>query len=159
MALRWLWLYWQLLCLAMGNLFCNLTYEYGHFMMFNTLRPRQNRRRFTDDIFKCIFLNENVWISLNISLKYIPKVPFNNILTLVQIMAWRRPGDKPLSEPMMVNLLTHIWVTRPQWGKRYFDGAIWNYTCNPVWCRNINTLEYIDFVEIQWWCMMTIHSQ
>ena len=30
-------------------------------------------------------------------------------------MAWRRPGAKPLSEPMMVSLLTHICVTRPQW--------------------------------------------
>ena len=30
-------------------------------------------------------------------------------------MAWRRPGDKPLSEPMMVRLSTHICVTRPQW--------------------------------------------
>ena len=29
-------------------------------------------------------------------------------------MAWRRPGDKPLSEPMMVGLTTHICVTRPQ---------------------------------------------
>ena len=37
---------------------------------------------------------------------------------LVQIMAWRHPGDKPLSEPGMVNLLTHICVTRPQWVKR-----------------------------------------
>ena len=35
--------------------------------------------------------------------------------TLFQIMAWRRPGDKPLSEPMMVRLPTHICVTRPQW--------------------------------------------
>ena len=32
-------------------------------------------------------------------------------------MAWRRPGDKPLSELMMVSLLTHICVTRPQWVK------------------------------------------
>ena len=24
-------------------------------------------------------------------------------------MAWRRPGDKALSEPMMVSFLTHIW--------------------------------------------------
>ena len=39
----------------------------------------------------------------------------NNTQALVQIIAWRRPGDKPLSEPMMVSLLTHIWVTRPQW--------------------------------------------
>ena len=30
-------------------------------------------------------------------------------------MAWRRPGDKPLSEPMMVRLPTQICVTRPQW--------------------------------------------
>ena len=30
-------------------------------------------------------------------------------------MAWRRPGDKPLSEPMMVSVLTHICVTRSQW--------------------------------------------
>ena len=37
------------------------------------------------------------------------------IYILVQIMAWRRPGDKPLSEPMLVSLLTHIYVTRSQW--------------------------------------------
>ena len=43
--------------------------------------------------------------------------PINNIPALVQIMAWRQLGDKPLSEPMMVLLLTHICVTRPQWVK------------------------------------------
>ena len=81
----------------------------------NTLRPRQNGRHFADDIFKCIFLNENVWIPIKISLKFVPKGPINNIPSLVQIMVWRRPCDKPLSEPMMVRLLTHICVTRPQW--------------------------------------------
>ena len=81
----------------------------------NTLRPRQNGRHFPDDIFKCIFLNENEWISIEISLKFIPKGQINNIPSLFQIMAWRRPGDKPLSEAMMVSLLTHICVTRPQW--------------------------------------------
>ena len=60
------------------------------------------------------FLNETARISLKISLKFVPKVRINNIPALVQIMAWRRPGDKPLSEPMMVSLLTHIRVTRPQ---------------------------------------------
>ena len=45
------------------------------------------------------------------------KVQINNILVLVQMMAWRRPGDKPLSEPMMVSSLTHIYVTRTQWVK------------------------------------------
>ena len=82
---------------------------------FNSLRPRPNRRHFTDDIFKCIFKNENEWISHRISLKFVPKVRVNNIPALVQIMAWRRPGDKPLSEAMLVSLLTHICVTRPQW--------------------------------------------
>ena len=80
-----------------------------------TLRPSQNGRRYPDDIFKRIFLNENICISINISLTFVPKGPINNIPALVQIMAWRRPGDKPLFEPMLVNLVTHICVTRPQW--------------------------------------------
>ena len=63
------------------------------------------------------FLNENVWISIKIPLKFVPKVWIKNIPALVQIMAWHRLGDKPLSEPMMVCSLTHICVTRPQWVK------------------------------------------
>ena len=99
----------------------------------NTLRPRQNGCLFADDIFKRIFLTENVWISITISLKFVPKGPINNIPALVQIMAWRRPGDKPLSEPMMVCLPTHICVTRPQWvnivrpkqnGQQFVDGTL-----------------------------------
>ena len=72
-------------------------------------------------ISKCIFLNENVWIWITISLKFVPKGPINNIQALVQIMARRRPGDKPLFELMMVRLLTYICVTRPQWlnSRRY----------------------------------------
>ena len=75
----------------------------------NTLRPRQNGRHFADDTFKLISVNENVRILIKISLKFVPKGPINNIAALVQIMACRRPGDKPLSEPMIVILLTHIW--------------------------------------------------
>ena len=86
----------------------------------NTLGPGRNRRHFADDIFKSIFLNENRWISIKISLKFVPKGPINNIPALVQIMAWRRPGDKPSSEPMMISLPTHICVTRPQWVKEPF---------------------------------------
>ena len=63
------------------------------------------------------FLDENVWILINISLKFVPRSPINNIPTLVQVMAWCRPSDKPLSELMMVRLQTHICVTRPQWLK------------------------------------------
>ena len=85
---------------------------------FNTLGPRQNGRHFAEDTFKRMFLNENVRISLKISLKFVPKGPVNNNPALVQIMAWRRPGNKPLSETMMDSSLTHICVTRPQWVNR-----------------------------------------
>ena len=70
-------------------------------LCINTLKPRQNGRHFADDTFKPIFLNENIRIWNKISLKFIPKGPINNIPALVQIMPWRRTGDKPLSEPMM----------------------------------------------------------
>ena len=57
---------------------------------------------------KCIFLNENIWIPF--SQKFVPKVRINNIPALVPIMAWRRPGDKQLSEPMMFSLLTNVRI-------------------------------------------------
>ena len=90
---------------------------YPLLVVFNTLKPRQIGRHFADDTFKRIFLNENVGISIKISLKFVPEGPINNNPALVQIMAWHRPGDKPLCEPMMVSSLTHICVTRPQWVK------------------------------------------
>ena len=54
-----------------------------------------------DDIFKCIFLDDDDRIPIQISLKFVPRVPIDNKLALVQEMAWRRTGDKPLPEPMM----------------------------------------------------------
>ena len=84
--------------------------------VFNTLRPRQDGRHFADDIFTCIFFNGNCCILMKFSLKYIRKGPIDNNPALVQIMAGRRSGDKPLSEPMMVRLPI-ICVTRPQWIK------------------------------------------
>ena len=85
------------------------------FQGFNTLRLRQNGRHFADDTFKHISLNENVRIYMKISLNFVPYGPINNIPALVQIRTWRRPGNEPLSEPMMVRLSTHICLTRPQW--------------------------------------------
>ena len=93
---------------------------------FNTLRLRQNGHHFADDMCKYIFLNKNVWISIKISLNFVPKDPINTIPALVQIMAWRRPGTKPLSEPMMVSLLTPICVTRHQWVKFHCSLAVEN---------------------------------
>ena len=102
---------------AFENLICKMWAILFKFQHVNTFRPKQNGRHFPDDMFKCFFLNENVSIAIKISLKFVPKGPFNNIPALVQIMDWRRPGDKPLSEPKMVSLPTHICVTRPQWVK------------------------------------------
>ena len=56
---------------------------------------------FADDIFKCILLNENDKIPIQISLKLVPGSPIDNKLKFVQVMAWRQPGDKPLPEQMM----------------------------------------------------------
>ena len=75
----------------------------------NTLRPRRNGRHFTHHIFKCIFFNENVWISIKFHWSLFLGVQltiFHHWLNLVQIMAWHRAGDKPLSEPMMDRLLS-----------------------------------------------------
>ena len=117
----------------------------------NTLRPRQNGRPFEDDIFKCIFLNENARISLAISMKFVPMVQIKNIPALVQIMAWRRPGDKPLSEPMMVSLLKHICVTRSQWDKGLHGDSKRLKVCLWTWIVKI-----IQFWEVQFnihlWC-------
>ena len=114
--------------IKLSDLTCNISWMMKHVWVstmwyeqciriwaLNTLRPGQNGRHFPDDNLKRIFLNENVWILIKISLKFVPRSPINNIPALVRIMAWRRPGDKPLSEPTRVNLPTHICVTRPQW--------------------------------------------
>ena len=60
----------------------------------------------------------------DIPLKFVLKGPNNNIPTLVQVIAWRRPGEKPLSGPLLVNLLTHLCVSRPQWVLRRFGDAM-----------------------------------
>ena len=95
-----------------------------------------------------IFFNEKVWIPLKISLKFVPKGPINNIPAMVQIMAWRRPGDKPLSEPMMISLLTHICVARLQWVNPNFkEPEEYIFSPSPphwhIWCCG-------EFVMLQW---------
>ena len=55
---------------------------------------------FADDIFICIFLNENFWISYKISLEYVPYGLIDMKPSLIHITGWRRTGDRPLSEPL-----------------------------------------------------------
>ena len=58
----------------------------------------------TDGIFKCFFVDENDRIPIQISLKFVSRSQIDNKLALVQVKAWRRTGDKPLSEPMLTQL-------------------------------------------------------
>ena len=126
----------------------------------NTLRPRQNGRHFPDDIFKRIWMkmkmHENVWISINISLKFVPRGPLNNNQTLVQAMAWRWPGDKPLLEPMMLRLSTHICVTRPQWVNLCDITPMWilqHWLSHPWY-----PLAWCDILASDWFCCQEMIS-
>ena len=118
-GIKWNWLYLPVSpCPEKQNASANwwpsncLYVLLADYINLNTLRPRQNGRHLADDTFKRIFVNENVIILIAISQKFAPKGPINNIPPLVQIMAWRRPGAKPLFEPMLICLPTHICVTR-----------------------------------------------
>ena len=95
----------------------------------------------------------------------VPKGPIDNIPALVQIMAWRRPGDKPLSEPMMARLLTHICVTRPQWVNSNFIEIVLSeysrYNClvkiiNNKYYRVVHELILCDILHTIW--QNTIHG-
>ena len=61
----------------------------------NTLRPRQNDHHSADDVFNCIFLNENVWIATRMSWMFVPRGTIINIPALFHLMAWHRQADKP----------------------------------------------------------------
>ena len=104
-------------------------------LTLNTLRPRQHGHHFPDDIFKCIFVNENVWISIKFSLNIVPGGPINNIPALVQIMAWRRLGDS-----------AHGHYPMPQDHQR---GTVWLqiYMCPYQWFWN-RFLESYDNIKI-----------
>ena len=78
-------------------------------LAFNILRPRQNGLHFPEDILKWIFLSENMCISIKILLKL--------LFMFQHWFRWWLGADQPLSEPMMVKLLTHMWITLLQWVK------------------------------------------
>ena len=54
---------------------------------------------------------ENARIAIMISLKFVPKGPIDNKSALVQVVAWRRTGDKPLPEPKMTQC--NVYMRRP----------------------------------------------
>ena len=97
----------------------------------NLLRPRQNGLHFADDIFKCIFFNENLGILIKISLKFVPEGPMNNLITLVWMMTLSRKATSHYLKQWWHSLQIHICVTRPQWVK-YTDKNTSQWKC-PGW--------------------------
>ena len=61
------------------------------------------------DISKCIFMHKKFCISIPISPKIVPRGPMDHELALVQVMAWRRTGDKPLPGPMLTQF-NHVYM-------------------------------------------------
>ena len=93
------------------------------------------------------------WIFIKLSLKFIPKGHISNVPALSHIMAWCRSGDKPLSEPMMVSLLTHISDTRPEWVKREISEHMSSLDTSLMWMPK-NTFD-IRLILVQVWCRQT----
>ena len=91
-----------------------------HLCQMNTLRPWQNGRHFADDIFECIFFNENYCISIQISLKYVPRGPIINMPALVQIMTPRQTGFNVLSNPEW-----YEWIKKST--ENWWYTLEWNY--------------------------------
>ena len=85
---HWQYVRWPFYRNNKNSLFYTFMHSYS--MRFNTLRPRQNGHHSSNDILKCIFLNENVRISLAISPKFVSRGPMIYIPALLQIMAWRQ---------------------------------------------------------------------
>ena len=84
-----------------AQVFVVFCFVVGFYDIIHSSPPEQNGRHFADDIFRCIFMNEKFCIAIRISLKFVPKSPIDKKSALVQVMAWRRAGDKPLPEPML----------------------------------------------------------
>ena len=106
-------------------------------------------------IFQTTFSNAFSWMKMNefrlrFHWSFVPKGQMNNIPSLVQMMAWRRPGHKPLSEAMMVSLLTHICVTRPQWANCLSPNNItWTIVLSLVYRIFLGTNYSVILIKIQ----------
>ena len=115
------------------------------------------------------FCQWNCCILFQISLKYVRKGPIGNNPAAIQIMAWHRPGDKPLSEQIMVRFPTYICVNRPQWVKIVLpiSKERKSFKMSFEISRNIEALEMLQRVMIKykrfsdsmhiiliWWLLM-----
>ena len=112
--------------------------------------------------FQMHLLNENVWIVIKISLKFVPQDPLNNIPVLVQIMAWRRPGDN-LSlylKQWWPILMMYICITRPQWVNPFLNPSACSVAHDACWFLHIfkQRINWIDFIFGRWICFLVYIS-
>ena len=115
---------------------------------FNTLRMRQNACHFPDDILKWIFLNENVWILIKISSKFVPRVQLMNLLpcnkywqwkpiTFVNSLWWPQHVVMGSNCIKYLSILCVLTVNKPfsQTGKycqRTYTIISWQVSCGPL---------------------------
>ena len=129
----------------------------------NMLKVRKNSGHFMYDIFKCIFINENHYSLIDISMIFFPKGPINNMPALVQIMTWHQTGDKLLSESM-INL-PHVTFNSYALGKfesnfRYAifkqilvtGGWGFSYEISLIWMSLDFTVNQSTLVQVMAWC-------
>ena len=83
----------------------------------NSSPHEQNDHHFADNIFWCIFVNEMFHVLIKISLKFVSRNPIDNKPALVQVMAWRRLGNKPLSGPMLTQFTDAYMQHYGRWFK------------------------------------------
>ena len=115
-------------CMACCRSICvGINKQMLFYRTLNSFPPRSKWPPFWEKTFSNDLLEWNDRNAIQICLKLVPSGPVNNIEALIRIMAWRRPGDKPLSKPMMVSLPTHICVTWPQWVNRFVQVALCRY--------------------------------
>ena len=81
--------------------------------------PWQNGPHFTDDIFKCIILNEKFCILIRISLKFVPMGPIDNKSALVQLNSLT--PNKSLPEPMLTQF-TNPYISGPR--RRWVNASL-----------------------------------
>ena len=117
-------------------------------VQFNSSPPRQFGGKIADDIFKRIFVNENDWMSIKISLKFIHEGPIDNKSVLVQVMAWRRQATSHYLNQCWPSFLTHICGTRGRWVNH---GDAMPRKRFP---------HYLPFVRgIIWWTVDSLHKE
>ena len=107
-------------------------------------------RHFADNIFLCIFLSAKFRIWIQISLKLVRSGAIDNKPALFQVMAWRRAGDKPLSEPMLTLFTDAYMRHQGRWVKAWrhmISEVVCNCNSGSTWCDFNHVCEEIISVK------------